>query len=112
MDGVEAFRGQLQEMPTRDPRLLVSAFGSPVADLLQWTLGDLGEPSGTSGAHECRAPCAGQGPGGLQDKLPWKDLPPHCTDEAPIGGAISCPLEAFGRQVFYKCQFSFDFTRR
>lgn len=62
---VEAFRDQLQEMPTRDPRLLMSAFGSPVVDLLQWPLGDLGELSGTSGAHEHRALCAGQRPGGL-----------------------------------------------
>lgn len=110
MNGVKAFRDQLTS-PLETP----DSWCQPSV-LLWWTwlqgpLGNLGELSGTSGAHERRAPCVGQGPGGLQGKLPWKDLPPRCTDVAQIEGAISCPLEAFGRQGFYKCQFSFDFTR-
>ena len=53
--------------------------------LLRWTwqkslIGNLGEPLGTSDARECRAPCAGQGPGGSRGKLEWKDLPLHGTE--------------------------------
>ena len=64
MNGVKAFRDQLQEMSPGDP----DSWCQPLV-LLWWTwlqgpLGNLGEPSGTSGAHERRAPFAGQGPGG------------------------------------------------
>lgn len=54
----------------------------------------------------------GLGAPGLQDKqdLEVPASHPHCMEAGEIRGAVSCQLEALGRQDFYKWQLSYNFT--